>query len=105
MLVNEANFVSEVATLVHNWQRFPLACLDVNLFNIGREATAEAASEDNHSVRLRTKASAVAERELQLDLQTLPVAVLDTVAFYCIEAVLAVITTEGIYELVVDDSR
>ncbi len=105
MLVDEANFVSEVAALVHYWQRFPLAGLDVDLFNIGGEATAEAASENNNSVRLRTKASAVAERELQLDLQTLPVAVLDTVAFYSIEAVLAVVATEGVNELVVDDSR
>lgn len=105
MLINKANLIPKVATLIHNRQRFPLACLDVDLFNIGRESTAEATSENNYAVRFWAEASAVAKREFQLDLQALPVTVLDTVAFYSIEAVLAVIATKGVYELVVYYSR
>ena len=104
MLINKANLIPKVATLIHNRQRFPLACLDVDLFNIGRESTAEATSENNHAVGLWAEAGAITKREFQLNLQALPFTILDTVSFYCVEAILSVIATKSIYELVVHDS-
>jgi hypothetical protein len=38
VLVDEADFVAKVTSLIHNRQGFPLTCLNVNLLNIRREA-------------------------------------------------------------------
>lgn len=69
VLVDEADFISQVAPLVHDRECFPLAGLDVYLLNVGTKSGAEATSEDDHLVRLRAEASAVGKRELELDFE------------------------------------
>ena len=59
MIIDKAYFVSEIASFIHNWQRFPLASFDVDLLNIWRKSDAEYPAKHNHLVRLWTEARAV----------------------------------------------
>jgi hypothetical protein len=102
MIVYKTDFVSQISALIHYRESFPLACFHVDLLNIGREATAEAASKYNNFVRLRTKACAITQGKFKLYFQTLPVTILRTVALNCVKTVLAIISTKSKNELVVD---
>lgn len=76
---------------------------DVDLLHKGREAGTETTAEDNDLVFLRAEAGAIAERKLELNRQQLPRAILDVVAFDRIKPLLAIIATECVDELLVDD--
>jgi hypothetical protein len=102
MLIYEANFVPQISALIHNRKGFPLSSFNVNLLNIWRETTAEATTEHNDLIRLRTEASTVAERELEFDLKGLPVSILNRIFFNGIETVLAIIPSKGINEFIID---
>jgi len=67
VLVDEADFVAEVTTFIHDWQGLPLTCLYVNLLNIRRKARAKPTSEDYHLVRFRTETRTIRKWKLKLD--------------------------------------
>ena len=76
---------------------------NVDLLDEGREARAESTTKHNDFVLLRAEAGAVAQRELKLDGQQLPRPVFDVVSLDCVKPLLAVVATEGVDELLVDD--
>ena len=59
MVIYEANFVSEITAFIHYWESLPNACFDVNLLHIGREARAEASTENYYFIWFRTKAGTI----------------------------------------------
>lgn len=78
---------------------------NVDLLDKRREARAEPTTKHNNFVLLRAEAGTVAQWELKFDGQQLPRPVLDVVSLDCIKPLLAVVATEGIDELLVDDRR
>jgi hypothetical protein len=59
VLIDEANFVSQIPAFVHNGESLPLACFDINLFHVGRKPATKTTTENNYFVRLRTKTCTV----------------------------------------------
>jgi len=77
--------------------------VNINLLDKRTKARAETTSKDNDFVFLRTEACAVAQRELELDIEQLPRTILDEIALNCIESLSTIIATEGVDVLLVDD--
>jgi hypothetical protein len=103
VLIYKADFITQISTLIHHGKRFPLSRLDVHLLDIGRKSTRKAAPKHNNLIRFRTEASTIRQRKLQLNLQSLPVTILNRILLDSIESILAVVAPKRINELIIND--
>jgi hypothetical protein len=71
------------------------------LLDIGRKSTRKAAPKHNNLIRFRTEASTIRQRKLQLNLQSLPVTILNRILLDSIESILAVVAPKRINELII----